>query len=96
MGAALCLRPVGGYLAVPRAERKHRVCALFICGAGRIRQMNQSVSVKNLTFLLSLPKKKLWASAASIFSFRYAAYTLGKGVKDWLTVSPSLGISVCL
>jgi len=68
----------------------------FICGAGRIRQMNQSVSVKNLTFLLSLPKKKLWASAASIFSFRYAAYTLGKGVKDWLTVSPSLGISVCL
>jgi len=65
-------------------------------GAGRIRQMNQSVSVKNLTFLLSLPKKKLWASAASIFSFRYAAYTLGKGVKDWLTVSPSLGISVCI
>jgi len=48
--------------------------------------MNQSVSVKNLTFLLSLPKKKLWASADSIFPFRYSAYMPGKGLKDWLNL----------
>jgi len=46
--------------------------------------MNRSVSAENLTFLLSLPKKSRRASADSIFSFRYYAYTLGKSVKDWL------------
>ena len=48
--------------------------------------MNQSVSVKNLTFLLSLPKKSRRASADSVFSFRHSAYTQGKGVKDWLII----------
>jgi hypothetical protein len=90
-------------LAVPWLERKHRGCALFISGRREgILQMNQSVSVKSLTFRCHferseksssfltashLPKKKRCASADSVFSFRHSAYTPGKGVKDWLIIS---------
>jgi len=52
--------------------------------------MNQSVSVKNLTSCRCFTEKNLCISAASIFSFRYAAHTQAKGVKDWLMISLSL------
>jgi len=46
-------------------------------------------SEKSSSFLtaLYLPDKKRCTSAASVFSFRYAGYAPGKGVKDWLMIS---------
>ncbi len=103
MGAALvCVR---GWVLGGTSVRTQTESAPFILGAGRIRQMNQSVSVKNLTFRCHferseksssfltasyLPEKKRFASADSVFSFRHSAYTQGKGVKDWLIMSRCL------